>query len=405
MVKNVILINDFDYIQGGASKVAIQTANILTEFSKGIKVYFFSAVHSKESQLNNKVIKISTNQKEALRNKNKFVGFINGIYNFKARKELKRLLNKLNKDETVIHVHGWTKALSSSVFDIAFKMKFKVIITMHDYFTACPNGGYFNYKKNKICRLRPLSLKCIKCNCDSRNYLFKLYRIIRYFVQNKIVKLNNKLTDVISISDFSEKILKKTLNPKIKIHRVYNPIDFDLNIQNEDFLKSEYFLNVGRISPEKGVEDFCKAITISKKEGIVVGDGPDKKKLEKKYPNIKFVGWKSSKEVNAFMKNAKCLVFSSKCFETMGLTVLEAMQFKIPVIANKNTAASDFIENKKNGFLYNTFDELIYFIQNVDKLKSNNYIQNFNMYNSSNYIDNLIKIYSSIGGESNAKIC
>ena len=27
-IRNVVIINDFDYIQGGASKVAIQTANI-----------------------------------------------------------------------------------------------------------------------------------------------------------------------------------------------------------------------------------------------------------------------------------------------------------------------------------------------------------------------------------------
>ena len=39
-VKNVVIVNDFNYIQGGASKVAIDTANLLVE--KNIKVYFFS---------------------------------------------------------------------------------------------------------------------------------------------------------------------------------------------------------------------------------------------------------------------------------------------------------------------------------------------------------------------------
>ena len=66
-------------------------------------------------------------------------------------------------------VAGWTKALSSSVFDVAFKMNFKVVLTLHDYFTACPNGGYFDYKENKICKRKPLSWKCIKCNCDSNS--------------------------------------------------------------------------------------------------------------------------------------------------------------------------------------------------------------------------------------------
>ena len=263
MIKNIIIVNDFDYIQGGASKVAIDTANLLVNSSDEIKVYFFSASHGVSSNLDKKVVSICTNQGEALKSKNRIKGFINGIYNFKAKRELKKLLKSLNKDETIIHVHGWTKCLSSSVFDVAFKLNYKLVLTMHDYFTACPNGGYFNYKENKICKLNPLSFKCIKCNCDSRNYLFKMYRIIRQFVQNKIVKLNDKLSDVISISEFSENILKETLNPKIKIHRVYNPIDLDNHVEKIDYTQNEYFLYVGRISKEKGVDIFCEAITRS----------------------------------------------------------------------------------------------------------------------------------------------
>ena len=40
-VKNVVIINDYDYVQGGASKVAIQTANILKENNPRLNVYFF----------------------------------------------------------------------------------------------------------------------------------------------------------------------------------------------------------------------------------------------------------------------------------------------------------------------------------------------------------------------------
>ena len=226
-IKNVVIVNDFNYVQGGASKVAIDTAKILKE--QGIKVFFFSAVN-KENEKINGVKYISTNQQEALKEKNKIKGAINGIYNLKAKKELKKLLKTLDRDNTIIHVHGWTKALSSSVFDIAFKMRFKVVLTLHDYFTACPNGGYFNYKKNEICKFKPLSWKCIKCNCDSRNYGFKLYRLIRQFVQNKIVKLNDKLENVITISEFSEKILKTTLGKNTRVTRIYNPIDIEKNL-------------------------------------------------------------------------------------------------------------------------------------------------------------------------------
>lgn len=392
-IKNVIVINDFDYIQGGASKVAIQTANMLAD--NKYNVIFFSAVTSNNNDLNNKVHKVCTYQKEAMKDNNKIRGFFNGIYNFKAKRKLKQLLLTLDKEQTIIHVHGWTKALSSSVFDIAFKMKFKVVLTMHDYFTACPNGGYFNYKKNEICHLNPLSSKCIKCNCDSRNYVFKLYRIIRQFVQNKVVKLNDRLTDVISISEFSEKILKKTLNPRIKIHRVYNPIDLDKNPEKVDFKKNKYYLYVGRISKEKGVDIFCDAITKTKQKGIVVGDGDQKKILEEKYSNIEFVGWKNSDEVKQYMKNAKALIFPSRWYETMGLTVLEAQNIGIPTIVASNTAATDFVSDSfvfENG----NSDSLMHVINN---LHNDCFFDNEFFLNDNNYVKNLIAAFLNTDGD------
>ena len=144
-VKTIVIINDFNYIQGGASKVAIDTARMLNEY--GLNVYFFSAVNKNEENIDG-ITYISTNQNEALKEKNKLKGAINGIYNLKAKKQLKKLLKTLDRETTIIHIHGWTKALSSSIFYVLDKMKFKTVITVHDYFLSCPNGGYFNYKQN-----------------------------------------------------------------------------------------------------------------------------------------------------------------------------------------------------------------------------------------------------------------
>lgn len=363
-LKNIVIINDFDYVQGGASKVAIETANLLSD---KYNVYFFSGDSSSESTLNNNVIKICTNQGECLKNKNKLIGSLNGIYNFKAKNMLKKILKKLNNNETIIHVHGWTKCLSSSIFDMCWKMKFKVVLTLHDYFTACPNGGYFNYKKNEICELNPLSLKCLKCNCDSRSYIFKAYRIVRQFFQNKIIRLNDRLTDVITISEFSEKILRKTLNPKTKIHRVYNPIDLDNTAKKVDYIKNKYYLYVGRISKEKGVDLFCEAITNTGQKGIVVGDGPEKEMLERKYSKIKFVGWKNASVVKKYMKNSKALIIPSRWYEAAPLTPLEALQYGIPIITSSCNATMDYL-NTKNGESFNIKNnELEVIIMNFSK--------------------------------------
>lgn len=392
-IKNVIIINDFNYVQGGASKVAIDTAKALKD--SGINVIFFSAVNKEDDKIKG-VTYITTNQCEALKEKNKLKGIINGVYNLKTKKNLKKLLKKLNAEETIIHVHGWTKALSSSVFDIAFKMKFKVVLTLHDYFTACPNGGYFNYKSNEICYLKPLSWKCIKCNCDSRNYVFKIYRIIRQFVQNNIVKINDKLEYAISISQFSEQILKSTLGKKVKIMRIYNPIDIKKNCEKIDSSMNKYYLYVGRVSKEKGVDLFCKAITDLKYKGVVVGDGTEKEKLEKEYSNIEFTGWKNKNEVEQYMKGAKALIFPSKWYETAGLTVLEAQTLGIPCVVNKKCAASEFVDENVNGFLFDDIDSLKEKIAKIEKEKIKIQKKNKFIYGTEKYVKELIEAYEKI---------
>ena len=380
-VENVVIINDFNYIQGGASKVAIDTAKILKD---DFKVYFFSAVNKEEENIDG-IQYITTNQKEALKEKNKLKGAINGIYNFKAKRKLSKLLKQLNPDTTIIHIHGWTKALSSSVFDIAFKMKFKVVLTLHDYFTACPNGGYFNYVQNEICHLKPLSWRCIKCNCDSRNYGFKLYRLVRQFVQNKVVKLNDKLEYAISISDFSEKILKPTLGKNTKIKRIYNPIDIEENIEKVDYSKNEYYLYVGRISKEKGVDLFCQAITELGYKGIVVGDGNEREKLEKKYTNIIFTGWKDNEDVRKYMKGARTLIFPSRCYEGAPLTPVEIMQYKIPVLVSNVCAATEYINNKNMIFKLEIEDIKTKIKLNEENIKKENILKY-------NFLENFGKI-------------
>ncbi len=390
-LKNVVIVNDYDYVQGGASKVAIDTANLLVENYDDINVYFFSACHNDDSKLDERVINVCTYQREAL--SNKFKGIINGIYNFKAARKLKKLLKGLNKDETIIHFHGWTKALSSSVFNVVFKMKYNHILTLHDYFTACPNGGYFNYKKNKICPLKPLSWKCIKCNCDSKNYIFKLYRIIRQFVQNKIVKLNKRLKNVISISNFSERILKQTLRDDMNIFRVNNPIDFE-NSGHIYKKRENYFLYVGRVSKEKGVDIFCEAIEKNNLEGVVVGDGDELELLKDKYKKIQFVGWKERNEIEKYMQSARALIFPSRLYEGAPLTIMEALYNGLPCIVSNNSAAIDMI-NKKNGLIFDINkndlgDKILEFIKNEQKY------QNVKISYDNTYIKDLYKVFNKI---------
>lgn len=357
-IKTVIIVNDFDYIEGGASKVALMTAESLA--LAGYCTYFFSAVSKIDSQKIKGVNYVTTNQFASLSDSNKIRGAFNGLYNFKAARQFKELLKQLDPNTTLIHIHTWTKALSCSIWNVAYSLHFPIYLTCHDYFSVCPNGGFFNYPLNKICHLKPLSLKCGLCNCDSRNYLIKIYRYIRLFIQNKIVNIQKKTKAIITISDFSENVLKPYISNSMTILRVPNVIDvplIDKRINAED---NDVFLFAGRLSKEKGCDLFCQAISELSLKGIVVGDGPECENLKRKYraSGIQFVGWKSRLEVFEYMKKARALIFPSLWYEAAPLTVPEALSIGLPCIVSDCCAAKDYIKNEKDGAIFKTCGEL-----------------------------------------------
>ena len=287
-------------------------------------------------------------------------GALNGLYNFKAARSLKKLLKNLDNKTTLIHIHTWTKALSSSIWNVAYSLHVPIYLTCHDYFTVCPNGGFFNYKKTEICKKKPLSISCLKCNCDSRNYGIKLYRFARSFIQNKLVNIFKKTSKFISISDFSENILKENFPKNINFERVFNPTDVIQPAEKINPTQNNYFLFVGRLSKEKGCELFCQAITDLKLKGIVVGDGPDAARLQQMFANdnVSFVGWKNRKEVFEYMHKAKALVFPSRWYEADGLSVREALSIGLPCIVSDCCAAKDYITDSTKGCTFNSLENL-----------------------------------------------
>ncbi len=386
-IKNVIIVNDFDYVQGGASKVALDTAELL---KNDYNVIYFSGTNE---STNEDIEFVSTNQKEALKD-NKVRGTINGLYNVKAKNSFSKLLDQYSNEDTIIHVHGWTKLLSSSIFVPAFKKRFKVVVTLHDYFTACPNGGFFNYPKNTICDLKPMSFKCFKCNCDSRNYAFKLYRLIRQDIQNSIIK--NNLKYAIGISDLNIKVLKKLL-PGTEIRKIINPIELELKYSYSK--KNDYYLYLGRVTKEKGVDVFCKALSKMNKKAIVVGDGSELERLKKEYPNIMFTGWKNKEEVDKYLKGAKALILPSLWYEGAPLTPLEAMSYGVPCIISSVCSGREYITD--NGFIFNPYkigdlEEKINLLEEDIIKYSKNSFEYVKKYDKDNYVKELKKYYNKI---------
>jgi glycosyltransferase involved in cell wall biosynthesis len=108
-------------------------------------------------------------------------------------------------------------------------------------------------------------------------------------------------------------------------------------------------LYVGRVSKEKNLEEFCRLDILNTKK-IVVGSGPALESLQKKYPDVEFVGYKFGQDLAEFYQNADVFVFPSRV-DTFGNVILEAMACGTPAAGFPVTGPIDQIQNGINGYV------------------------------------------------------
>jgi glycosyltransferase involved in cell wall biosynthesis len=354
---NIIILNDFAYIDGGASKIALGSARALAKI--GHRVTLFTAVGPIDPSLlgldNLEVLCLD--QDEIISDPNRMRAAVRGLWNWHAQERFSKCLKANQPSNTVVHLHTWTKALSASVIRSATGLGFPVVLTLHDYFSVCPTGSFFIHPSQKICTLKPMSWSCIRENCDSRSYSHKLWRVGRHWVQDHFGHLPSHILDYIVISTLSEKIIAPLLPTAGRLHRVANFIDMTKRPVT-DVAANEAFSFVGRLSPEKGPRLLAECARKLKLTVSFIGDGPLKPELAAIAPSALFTGWISPESARTEMQKSRALVFPSLWYETQGLVVAEAAALGIPVIVPSTSAACEWVDDGVTGLIFRGGDAM-----------------------------------------------
>lgn len=116
-----------------------------------------------------------------------------------------------------------------------------------------------------------------------------------------------------------------------------------------DDLPRPVALYVGRVALEKNLESFLAMDWAGSK--IIVGDGPSREMLEKKYPEAHFVGKKEGEELAAHYRSSDIFVFPSKT-DTFGIVLIEALASGLPVAAHDVTGPRDIVTADYLGHLH-----------------------------------------------------
>ncbi len=113
-------------------------------------------------------------------------------------------------------------------------------------------------------------------------------------------------------------------------------------------LPGPILMYVGRLAVEKNLDAFLGLDIPGTK--VLVGDGPQRKALQRRYPDAVFLGARHGEELVAHYCAADVFVFPSKT-DTLGLVMLEATACGIPVAALPVPGPNDIIAGSGAGML------------------------------------------------------
>lgn len=358
----ILVFNDYAYVEGGAGKVAIESAKKLAE--KGHEVIFFSAVGPVSKELSESKIKkiICLGQSDLLNSSNKLSTVISGINNSQAVKKLKELLSQWQPD--IAHFHGVSKALSWALISTVNSYNIPTVYTLHDFGLLCPNMALYNFRAEEQCFLyeKGKALKCLLVDCDKRSYPQKLWRYFRFHFTKDILRIYKKIDGFIAVSNFVRDIYKNFLPAGKKIRVINNPVkDIDVNIISKAISKNKNhittFLYVGRLSAEKGVDLLLEAIKDVEARLIIAGSGEMEKlcretagKIDK--GKIEILGWLDEDKIHYLMTQCEAVILPSKVKETSGIIIKEAAGYYLPSIIPDQGGIMEFVADGINGLYF-----------------------------------------------------
>ncbi|RLE71260.1 MAG: hypothetical protein DRJ43_00010 [Thermoprotei archaeon] len=231
---------------------------------------------------------------------------------------VKAFLRKVPKDIDIVHVNdGLTAFLMSKLKKV---MNFKLVLTLHAPPPWLVRYGKpeIIYKMAYITLYIPGILASDLIICVGQKYAENLKKTFPR-LHNKVVYLPNAIDNTIFKPATKEEIEK---------------------VKAKYGIKRDYFLFVGRLVKEKGIDILLRAALLLEEKGfdkdiVIVGTGPLKslaEKYSKKCKIIKYLGYVPTEDLVPLYTGAIALIVPSYA-EGLPLTILESIACGTPIIS------------------------------------------------------------------------
>jgi len=279
-----------------------------------------------------------------------------------SRRDVARLLREHKPN--VVHVHNTFVVLSPSIYSVCRDNGIPVVQTLHNYRLLCPAASLF--RNGEVCEecVNQSLWRAVRHGCYHDRRVESAAVALMLALHRRLGTWTKDITCYIAISDFVREKFVAAGFPQHQISVKPNFVHPDPCPDSRHSNSSRnYAMFAGRLSPEKGVRSLLAAWQHLKTSIplVIIGDGPERARLEHtakelRLSSVRFRGSLSHAETLAAMKGARFLVFPSVWAEPFGLTIIEAMACRTPIICSRLGAPCSIVEEGRTGLHFNAGD-------------------------------------------------
>jgi glycosyltransferase involved in cell wall biosynthesis len=175
--------------------------------------------------------------------------------------------------------------------------------------------------------------------------------VARYFLQNLQdwdFESSNRVDHFIANSRFVAERIKRLYGREATV--IYPPVRTDFFKPGQK--KEPFYLAASRLVAYKKIDLIVEAFSrMPHRKLVVIGDGPEMKKLQKKAgKNIELLGYQSDEVLRKTLQQAKALIFAA--VEDFGILPIEAMATGTPVIALRRGGVAETVVDGVTGIFF-----------------------------------------------------